>query len=475
MRKLFFLPLFLGVLFACNSTKNRTISEDVTAFVESNESISYFGYVDVKAILEKAEYQSIEKFGSEIAKEVAVFENLISKDQPIFFAMEGTADLEGSIPMVYAFAEVTNRDSLAMNIQKKGFDLEKSEAFDLHESGDVAFALTDNRIVFVTKPGLTDGRKMIEQAIEGLKGDCPENKVKEILSSEGDVVVGTDLGAAFTGLEKMMQIDESKKSELKKMTDNCYSQAVLKFETGSINLEMKNFLSDEMKSYFGMGSDAKNIVSKLGSGPAQAAFVMNADMKKIQNFIDRFAPNLMDEVVENAGGQAQFALAMLGDQGLAGLFSGKLGVALMGKPDNSGAFKPEFNFYVELGNTVLPMVKGMSGGFGATLAKFEMNGSVINGFTSANYLPRKEGLKLPKGCENFGKKPICGFVNFEGLDMSNFDFDGNERYLKLFKYLTIEIDTNGGTIHIEAKNKQKNILKVLVDEASQDIKDRVNS
>jgi hypothetical protein len=213
----------------------------------------------------------------------------------------------------------------------------------------------------------------------------------------------------------------------------------------------------------------------LGSGPAQAAFVMNADMKKIQNFIDRFAPNLMDEVGKNAGGQAQFALAMLGDEGLAGLFSGKLGVALMGKPDNSGAFKPEFNFYVEVGKTVLPMVKGMSSGFGATLAKFEMKGSVINGFTSANYLPRKEGLKLPKGCENFGKKPICGFVNFEGLDMSNFDFDGNERYLKLFKYLTIEMDTDGGSIHIEAKNKQKNILKVLVDEASQDIKDRVNS
>jgi hypothetical protein len=109
------------------------------------------------------------------------------------------------------------------------------------------------------------------------------------------------------------------------------------------------------------------------------------------------------------------------------------------------------------------------------MAKFEMNGTKINGFTSAGFLPGNGGLKLPKGCEKFGRKAISGFVNFEGLDMSNFDFDGNERYLKLFKYLTIEMDTDGGSIHIEAKNKQKNILKVLVDEASQDIKDRVNS
>ena len=172
---------------------------------------------------------------------------------------------------------------------------------------------------------------------------------------------------------------------------------------------------------------------------------------------------------------AQFALAMLGDEGLAGLFSGKLGIALMGNPDNSGAFKPEFNFYVELGKSVLPMVKGMSDGIGASMAKFEMNGTKINGFTSAGFLPGNGGLKLPKGCEKFGRKAISGFVNFDGLDMSSFDLDGNERYLKLFNYLTFEMDADGGLIHLEAKDKQKNILKVIVDEASQDIKERVNS
>jgi hypothetical protein len=37
------------------------------------------------------------------------------------------------------------------------------------------------------------------------------------------------------------------------------------------------------------------------------------------------------------------------------------------------------------------------------------------------------------------------------------------------------MDADGGLIHLEAKDKQKNILKVIVDEASQDIKERVNS
>jgi hypothetical protein len=475
MKKIIFLPILALFVCACNSSENRLIVDDVAAFIEGNSSIAYFGYVDVKSILNKSEYQSIEKFGSEIAKEVVVFEKLIGKDQPIYFAAESTIDLKQTVPSVYAFAEVTNRDSLVSNIQKKGFDMEKSKAYDLHESGDVAFAVTNNRVIFVTKPGLKEGKKVLESAIEDLQGKCPANKVKDILSAKGDIVFGTDFSASYQGFEKNINLDESRKKELQKMTENCYSQAVLSFEIGVINLEMKNFISDEMKAVYALGSNSENVVSRLGSGPVQAAFVMNADMKKIQSFIDRFAPNLMEEIGENAGGQAQFALAMLGDEGLAGLFSGKFGVALMGKPDDSGAFKPEFNFYVELGKSILPMARGFTDGLGESMAKIELNGSNLNGFTSTNFLPGKSGLVLPKECENFGEKPICGFINFEGLDMSNFDLDGNERYLKLLRFIDFELDTEGGTIHVEVREKKKNVLKVFVDEATQDIKDRVNS
>jgi hypothetical protein len=475
MKKFLVLPILFILISSCSSNVKRSISDDVAAFVKSNQSISYFGYIDVKSILEKAEYQSIEKFGSEIAKEVAVFEKLISAEEPIYFAIEGTTNLKDKIPAVYAFASVTNRDSLVANIQKKGFDLVKSDAFDLHESGDVVFAITNNRLIFVTKPGITEGKKMIINAIDGLNGANSKNKVNEILEEKGDVVIGSDLAAAYNNIDKIASINESKRNELKKITQNSYSQAVLKFETGAINLEVKNFISKELKSYFAMGSNANEVISKLGSGPVQAAFVMNTDMKKIQSFIDRFTPNLMEEIGNNTGGEAQFALAMLGDEGLAGLFSGKLGIALMGKPDNSGAFKPEFNFYVELGNSVLPMAKGMVDGFGSAMAKVNLKGSQLNGFTSSSFLPGKGGLDIPKGCEDFGNKPICGFVNFSGLDMSNFDLDGNERYVDLFQYLTFDMDSDGGLIHLEVKNKQKNVLKILVDEASKDIKERINS
>ena len=64
MKKLLFSPFIFFLLFSCNSNKNRVISEDVSAFIESNSTIAYFGYVDVKSILDKAEYQSIENWDS---------------------------------------------------------------------------------------------------------------------------------------------------------------------------------------------------------------------------------------------------------------------------------------------------------------------------------------------------------------------------------------------------------------------------
>lgn len=473
MKRIFFLAVVIFMMASCGSNEDRAISENVAAFIESNPSISNFGSVNVKAVLEKAEYKSIDKFGSEISKEFDVIQKLISTDKPIYFAMDGISSLNGEIPIVYAFAEVKNRDSLVSNIQKRGFDMNKSKAYDFHESGDVAFAITNKSVVFVAQQGLKNGKTIVEKAIEGLKGDEINNKVLEILNSKGDVVIGNDLEAAYTSVESSMKVEKSVKSELSNMAKSSYSKTIINFEKGAINLKTENYFSDQLNKLLALGDNTRSVVEKLGSGKPQAAFAMNVDMKKIQLFIDKYAPNLLNQIAKEAGGQAQFALAFLGDEGLAGLISGKLGVAIMGQPDASGAFKPEFNFYVSLGKSSLPFVQGFAENSSESMAKVELKGTELSGYTSANYLPGKNGLTLPKGCQNFGRKPISGFVNFDGIDLSNFDLEDKERYVKLIDFITFEYDAKGGSLHVELKNKQKNVLKQLVDEASQDVKDKI--
>jgi hypothetical protein len=56
MKYILFTLSALFLLAACSSNENRTINEDVAAFVETNEKIALFGSINVKEILNKADY-----------------------------------------------------------------------------------------------------------------------------------------------------------------------------------------------------------------------------------------------------------------------------------------------------------------------------------------------------------------------------------------------------------------------------------
>ena len=108
---------------------------------------------------------------------------------------------------------------------------------------------------------------------------------------------------------------------------------------------------------------------------------------------------------------------------------------------------PDFNFYVGLGS------KGKAfGELGKSLleeqfARIDLSGEGLSGYSSVDFIPSNSAkLNLPKGCENFGKKSISGFLNLDGMDMSEFDLEGEAKLLELVKYITFEYDANGGSI-----------------------------
>ena len=70
MKHILFTLSALFLLAACSSNENRAINEDVAAFVETNEKIALFGSINVKEILNKADYKNIDKAGKLIDKEL---------------------------------------------------------------------------------------------------------------------------------------------------------------------------------------------------------------------------------------------------------------------------------------------------------------------------------------------------------------------------------------------------------------------
>ncbi len=463
MKLILFTLSALFLLAACSSNENRAINEDVAAFVETNEKIALFGSINVKEILNKADYKNIDKAGELIDKEMKTIQAILNFDTPVYFAMEGTVDVSGNPGLIYAFAEVKDKEKLTINLQQRGFSMDKGKEFNYHESGDVAFAVTDNRAIFVTKRNISGGKKLIEQALKDLKEDAPENKVSEILSQKGDIIFGADLGASFIGSMSQLKMEKDKETELKEMLTDCYSQSIISFEKGKVEMKIENFLSDELKKWMFFGDNSSKILADLGSGKPRAGMIMDLNMKKVQEFINKFSPNALGELSKIGGGQAQMALAFAGEEGLAGLWSGRMGVVVMGEVEEGGAFKPEFNFHVGLGKGALSFVKGLMTSMKGNMAKLDLKGTNLIGSTSALYA-RKGKLVLPKGCENFGKKPYSGFVNFNGLDMSGFDLEEGQAFAEMLDYAYFEMDMNGGSFILKSKNAQQNILKSMVDQ-----------
>jgi len=463
MKLILFTLSTLFLLAACSSNDNRAINEDVAAFVESNEKIALFGSINVKEILNKADYKNINKAGELIDKEMKTIQAILNFDTPLYFAMEGTVDASGNPGLIYAFAEVKDKEKLTTNLQQRGFSMDKGKEFNYHESGDVAFAVTEKRAVFVTKRGLTDGKKLIEQALKDLKEDAPENKVSEILLQKGDIIFGADLGASFIGSMSQLKMEKDKETDLKEMLTDCYSQSIISFEKGKVEMKIENFLSDELKKWMFFGNNSYKILADLGSGKPRAGMIMDLNMKKVQEFINKFAPNALGELGKIGGGQAQMAMAFAGEEGLAGLWTGRMGVVVMGEVEEGGAFKPEFNFHVGLGNGALSFVKGLMSSMKGNMAKLNLKGTNLIGSTSALYAKKGE-LVLPKGCENFGKKPYSGFVNFNDLDMSSFDLEEGQAFAEMLDYAYFEMDMDGGSFILKSKNAEQNILKSMVDQ-----------
>lgn len=463
MKHILFSLSALFLLAACSSNKNRAINDDVAAFVESNENITLFGSINVKEILAKADYKNIDKAGKLIDKELKTIQAILNFDTPVYFALEGTVDATGNIGLIYAFAEVKDKEKLTINLQQRGFSMDKGKEFNFHESGDVAFAVTDKRAVFITKKGLIGGKKMIEQALKDLNEDTPKNKVAEILSQKGDIVFGADLEASFLGSMSQLKMEKDKEAELKAMLADCYSQSIVSFEKGKIEMKMNNFLSKEIKEWMFLGNNSSTILADLGSGKPRAGIIMDLNMKKVQAFINKFAPNALGELSEIGGGQVQMAMALAGDDGLAGLWTGKMGIVMLGEIEEGGSFKPEFNFNVGLGKGALSLTKSFLNSMKESMAKLDLKGTNLVGSSSALYA-NKGKLVLPLGCENFSKKPISGFVNFNGLDMSGFDLEEGQAFAEMLDYAYFEMDMDGSYFILKSKNSQQNILKSMVDQ-----------
>jgi hypothetical protein len=464
MKKLiYFLSIFL-LLVGCGGSKNKTVEESFTSFVQSNSKVVGFGSVKVKEILTKADYTKIPKFGALIANQLTAFSGSINIDKPLYFAAEGPFDKDGIPATLYVFAESKNQDSVSKKMKSLGYEMiaDEENKFSYYQDKEMSISVKESLIIGVFKPATKDFKSILAASYKLAENEIKEDKVKEMIQSKEDIVAGINLESLYatsnTDLEKL---PKEKKDLLKGMMKSSYILNTVNFNPGEMVIKTQNYFSEELKKRIPLKQEiATNAIQNLGTGEPRLGLLFNLDFVKLNSLLKEL---MLEEEVK--GMTREFSNEELSFGELFGdILNGQLGAVVYEESMAEGGLTPQTNVFVGLG-------KQGKDGFdklqipGLDLIQRDIFDSHAIFYTSEAFKPTDEPIKVAQGCENFGTKPISGFIHLNGIPVEDFDAEGAYKFIEKIDYVYFEYGVDGGVLKLQAIDQKTNILKQSVDQA----------
>jgi hypothetical protein len=464
MKKLiYFLSIFF-LLVGCGGSKNKTVEESFTSFVQSNSKVVGFGSVKVKEILTKADYTKIPKFGTLIANQLTAFSGSINIDKPLYFAAEGPFDKDGIPATLYVFAESKNQDSVSKKMKSLGYEMiaDEENKFSYYQDKEMSISVKESLIIGVFKPATKDFKSILATSYKLAENEVKEDKVKEMIQSKEDIVAGINLESLYatsnTDLEKL---PKEKKDLLKGMMKSSYILNTVNFNPGEMVIKTQNYFSEELKKRIPLKQEiATNAIQNLGTGEPRLGLLFNLDFVKLNSLLKEL---MLEEEVK--GMTREFSDEELSFGELFGdILNGQLGAVVYEESMAEGGLTPQTNVFVGLG-------KQGKDGFdklqipGLDLIQRDIFDSHAIFYTSEAFKPTDEPIKVAQGCENFGTKPISGFIHLNGIPVEDFDAEGAYKFIEKIDYVYFEYGVDGGVLKLQAIDQKTNILKQSVDQA----------
>ena len=464
MKKLiYFLSIFL-LIVGCGGSNNKTVEESFTSFVQSNSKVVGFGSVKVKEILTKADYTKIPKFGALIANQLTAFSGAINIDNPIYFAAEGPFDKDGMPSTLYVFAESKNQDSVSKKMKSLGYEMiaDKENKFSYYQDKEMSISVKESLIIGVFKPATKDFKSILAASYKLAENEIKEDKVKEMIQSKEDIVAGINLESLYatsnTDLEKL---PKEKKDLLKEMMKSSYILNTVNFNPGEMVIKTQNYFSDELKKRIPLKQEiATNALQNLGTGEPRLGLLFNLDFVKLNSLLKELMleEEFKDMTKEFSNEELSFS-KLFGD-----VLNGQFGAVVYEESMAEGGLTPQTNVFVGLG-------KQGKDGFdklqipGLDLIQRDIFDSHAIFYTSEAFKPTDEPIKVAQGCENFGTKPISGFIHLNGIPVEDFDAEGAYKFIEKIDYVYFEYGVDGGVLKLQAIDQKTNILKQSVDQA----------
>ena len=465
------LPILAGFLFlvACSGNENRSIKESVSAFMNENESIVSFGSINLNQILDKAEYKKIDKIGNLIEERLA---NALNPESPIYFAIEGPFDSNGNPKTTYVFLDVQDKDTLEDRLASSGLFIEEAAEMKYSINDDLSIGIKGNLAIVVIKNEDYDGKLILEAAFNKTKDEISGGKTDQFLSKTNDFTLNANLENLYaTSNTNLSKLSKPKQKELADMVSNSYLHSTIDFEKGKMIFKTENHFSQAMKNRMFFKEDDKvSVRENLGNGKALIGIAANLDMKKVESFIDDFAAEFKEKMI-SSDTKSTLAVMLLGKGPLNKVFSGVAGLVVVGVPQ-MGSFIPELNFNIGIGKQGKPLFEIWAAGKSGGTFRYEITDKNLTG-SSPNAGVGMSSLVIPNCGNDFGKKGISGFINFEGLDIESFSLPGVYQSLNVVKNITFMVDNNGSELIINTTNPNQNILKQIVELNTNELREMV--
>lgn len=465
----------LGILtlVGCSGGDDRDAKTATSALINENKNIVAFGHISVQQLLDKLDYKKLPKVSAIIQGELDGWQPGANLSKPIYFAVEAPFAQDGSPQAAYALMDVKNKDSLIDKFADMGYTMESHDGFDCFREGDVAVGVRKTLAIMLIKGGEYDFKQLLSTAFEQTEGDESTGKTATILGTSGDMVAAASIERLYTTSNtSLSKLSEAKKKELTELVADGFVQTVLNFEKGKLTVKSTNLFSEKLKDRLFFKEDQSGaLLSKLGSGNAWMGVSGNLDMRKLEAFLQDFAPEAEQNLTQAMPGGVGLVVAMVGENPLGKLFSGQFGLVMTGNPKSANGMLPQFNFFLGLGSQG-DFINQKASDY-ATLMQLEKKGDafVAEGMAIA---PRQDGLygytipestggklTIPGFANDFGKNTFNMFINFGQIDVKSLELEDEMKVLEIMDTFVINADRDGGEMILTAKDKSSNMLKQI--------------
>lgn len=486
----------LTLLVGCGKDEaaGRTMEEYVSSFLLEDDDYVAFGATEINKILNKANYQMIPDVGASLSDMINGIDGL-NTDAPIYFAVKGPMDVQGNPNRSILFIDITSADSMETYLTEAGYGFEDKDGVKIHSEDNLAIGIKNDLGVLIYSNEKIEGEKEIAEAFVNANRDEANPKVAEILNDDSDIIIGTNFEAIYRGSELFSSDDNAEeKAELAAAVEESYFQTVFKFEDGQAVIENRSKVNEKMAEMFFLKEEGTNGVAKnLGPGNARLAVAMNIDVNKIDAFLNKFAPEVKQDLFDQTGSSVSTVLSFMGSNTLSKLLSGEFGVALTSTDEGAQAFIPNVNAFVGIGeeganlvNTmmpgpemgIVPLGNGYSS-YDGNYLKLDNNSVkvITNGEArAAAGEDLSAGLTLPATAKDFGNKPISAFFDLSTITTDEMEMAGDfEKLLNVVSFVYMEADNEVSRVVIQAKEGKENILQQVLTEYLEDVIKNIGS